>query len=218
MNSKNWKSLIVIAGLSILATACGNDKDASAPTSAYTGIWANAEALQAFRMFGSDTDRFCDVVYEVFETGEYDGKRVDLALNGYIIQSNGDVLQYNSTLPIESADYRKLYFQGTVNYEGLFKLGSPAQVYNNPRDADSDHVIYNNAHLILDASSGQMQVFGENNYFMMRTDSKELLAYDAKLRICEDRYYDNDGGGDGDFDPGHDSDGEERVPDSHGQK
>jgi hypothetical protein len=187
MSSKNWKSLALVAYLALGLTACGNQEETEAPANPYAGVWANQDALNLYRKHGKDLNQFCPRVLRAMEGKKVDGRKISVYLNPYIVQTNGEVFKYSSTLDVHTAGYREQFYQGVVTSEGKFYMGGLQGDSFLQASARSEGVIKDRSTWTVDTNRVVLTVYKDRkNLYFVRTEQREMDMYLSTRQQCVD--------------------------------
>ncbi|MGE4133608.1 MAG: hypothetical protein AB7F86_18370 [Bdellovibrionales bacterium] len=196
MLRKDWRLLAVMALVAAVGfTGCGKKKkkDSNA-TSAFTGMWINANAEKLAQMEANPIA--CERVRaNQWDLGVvYSATTDQLSLDAWQIHSNGEVFLYTTVTLADGNQHRKRYFAGRVT--------GAASTGRYDRDRDSVIATYSDvgvggaglsfaspgAAIFLDGEN--LTVLYSNRYKTMykRTNSQMLFRINSLLYDCQNRF------------------------------
>ncbi len=184
MSSKDWKSLLFVAAVSLLATACGPDDKKEEPGSSYAGLWASKANLTTYRDSKNDINRFCAQAVRIFDRNG----RASMPLYPYVIHANGEVFTYDSDYDIQTKEYRDRNYQGVVSDVGTF-AAVPVNYQNYGHTRQS--IIKDRSVFMVNENRTLLTVFDRResrNYYFIRTSPEEMNNYLASLQVCKDAW------------------------------
>lgn len=215
MNSKNWKSLMFASALALSLTACGNSNEQAPPASPYSGMWANSFALQKYRENKANPNGFCEYVYAWINGEKVDGRKIDLKLHPYVIQTSNEVFLYSSVMSMNQSGYREIFFQGVVKDDGQFFMGGTNTGFQSAGLRKVD-LIQDRSRFSVDQNRTVLTVYkSRKNYYFLRTEPGEMDAFLAARTTCEDNYYQNKANQNDRTEEGndnHDDGGQTQIP------
>lgn len=187
MNSKNWKSLALVASLALGLSACANDEEKAPPSNPYAGVWALQSPITLYRTYGKDINLFCPKILRAMAGKKVDGREVNPRLNPYIVQTNGEVFKYSSVMTMDQQGYRDAYYQGVVNDKGQFFIGGSEQASFQQMTAVRPGIIADRSRWSVDNNRTVLTVYkSRKNLYFIRTSTEEMDGYLATRQTCED--------------------------------
>ncbi|HMN69214.1 MAG TPA: hypothetical protein PKC28_11795 [Bdellovibrionales bacterium] len=191
MNSKKWNLLILASAASLMLSACGhNDDNDNEPTSPYTGVWVNADAMSVYQRYGGDSKMFCrKVLYSYRMHGI--SEEYEIGLNAISVRSSGEVYEYHPTDRVTDKNYRKNNFIGVVANDGRFTEKRDVTYASYDIDYENDgYGVYRlpSAGNFSLTETNVMRVYTSNNARLtyIRSTDAEMLEYSHRLVDCMD--------------------------------